>query len=162
MTIANPIPKDASRQLARLQKTKASIRQYIQVVSTANESRTQERRNVFKDITIANNSYEFSVSTVEDLITTRQLSLKGRSRHIGGQITSKDYQKSINALTRLDMEHIKVVQAPAADFAAADQRTRLELPTGIREHFHERYGRGVPLSPGEAHLSRTNSHRRPE
>ncbi|ELQ32544.1 hypothetical protein OOU_Y34scaffold01094g4 [Pyricularia oryzae Y34] len=72
---------DATAQIESLEETKTAIRQCIHVVSDADETVREERRNVFADITMADDSYAFSVSTVGDLVTARGFHLSGRARH---------------------------------------------------------------------------------
>ncbi|KAI0125270.1 hypothetical protein BJ170DRAFT_497581 [Xylariales sp. AK1849] len=81
----SPMSVPTATQLAQLQDTKDSIRQCISVVSSASNDLVIERRNVFEDITMADDTYDFSVSTVGDLVTARRINLKGRARHVGGQ-----------------------------------------------------------------------------
>ena len=144
------ISDDATEQFAKLQETRASIRQCIDIVSDASNNLAGERRNVFENIAMSDNSYEFSVSTIGDLVTARQLNLRGRSRHIGGQISSQDYQKSIDALTRLDMEHIKATHPLVEDRSQPKpEGSQPEVPAITMEYFCDRYGRGVRLTPSE-------------
>lgn len=126
-----------AEQLARLQQTRESITQCIQIVSEAGES-ANERSNVFEDITLADNSYAFSVSTVNELVIARRLNLTDRSRHFGGQVTDDTVQKSIAALTQLDMEHIKSLR---------NERGSQQDPSGIDspKQFSSRFGPGVTL-----------------
>lgn len=142
ITSVSPLPKDAVKQLIQLQQTKDSLRQCIKVVSDAGETLTEQRRNVFEDITMADDSYDFSVSTVGDLVTARRFTLRGRSRHIGGQLSDESYQRTIDAITRLDMEHIQRIPSPnqgsdRALFIAENENTK---------PFSDRHGRGVALS----------------
>ena len=97
-------------QLVQLQQVKESIRQCMNVVVEADETLTNERRNVFEDITMADESYGISVSTVKDLVSARRINLRGRSRHLGGQISDESYQKTIEALTRLDTSALNLVR----------------------------------------------------
>lgn len=150
MSSGTSISDDATDQFAKLQETRASIRQCIDIVSDASNNLAGERRNVFENVAMADNSYEFSVSTIRDLVTARQLDLKGRSRHIGGQIRSRDYQKSIDALTRLDIEHIRATQPLDEDRSQPKQEgSQSEVPAVAMEYFHDRYGRGIRLTPSE-------------
>jgi hypothetical protein len=95
-------------QLARLQQTKESVSQCIKIVSEAGEV-ANERSNLSKDITLADNSYAFSVSTVKDPVTARSFNLSGRSRHFGGQVTDETVQKSIEARAKLNTEHMRLL-----------------------------------------------------
>ena len=136
-------------QLARLQQTKESISQCIQVVSEASQM-AEERSNVFEDITLADNSYAFSVSTVNDLVAARRLNLKGRSRHFGGQVSNETVQKSMEALTNLDKEHIR--SSRLAGDTSPDPHSdasRPENPPRDFRLFDQRFGPGTPLSVGK-------------
>lgn len=148
MSSLSPSASDqTTSQLDTLQEAKASIRQCINVVTEASEHLAEERRNIFEDITMADNSYEYSVSTIGDLVTARKLDLKGRSRHVAGQISSQDFQKSIEALTRLDMEHIRATHSPVKDQSQPSQGSEAEPPDPVTGPFHNRYGPGISLSP---------------
>ncbi|KAH7124608.1 hypothetical protein EDB81DRAFT_951625 [Dactylonectria macrodidyma] len=91
-------PEPVAEQLVRLQQTRESISQCIQIVSEAGES-ANERSNVFEDITLADNSNAFSVSTVNELVIARRLNLSDRSRHFGGQVTDDTMQKYCSSCT---------------------------------------------------------------
>lgn len=84
MSLKEAFSEPVAAQLAPLQQTKESVSQCIQIVSEASEL-ADERSNVFEDITLADNSYAFSVSTVGDLVIVRRLNLKDRSRHFGAR-----------------------------------------------------------------------------
>jgi hypothetical protein len=135
-------------QLARLQQAKESISHCIQIVSEAGEA-ADERSNVFEDITLADNSYAFSVSTVNDLVTARRLNLKGRSRHLGGQTADETVQKSKEALTKLDAEYFGTLQQDPRDRSLGASNTGAREPSktqGDNSQFDDRFGPGVSLS----------------
>ncbi|KAL0938210.1 uncharacterized protein CTRU02_207941 [Colletotrichum truncatum] len=115
MSLNETLSESVAVQLDLLQQTKETISQCIKVVGEAGEV-ANERSNVFEDITLADNSYAFSVSTVNDLITARGLNLKGRSRHFGGQMTDETVQKSMEALTQLDAEHLRYLKDGQGQF----------------------------------------------
>ena len=147
MSLNDGVSEPVAAQLARLQQTKESISQCIQIVSEARES-AEERSNIFEDITLAENSYAFSVSTVNDLVTARRLNLSGRSRHFGGQVTNDTVQKSMEALTNLDAEHLKrLPPTPRGEYSSGTDPTS---PSDTRQ-FHDRFGPGNSLS-----IKRTN------
>ncbi|KAM5355045.1 hypothetical protein ACJ41O_001691 [Fusarium nematophilum] len=136
-------------QLARLQQTKESISHCIQIVSEANDT-ADERSNVFEDITLADNSYAFSVSTVNDLVTARRLNLKGRSRHFGGQVTDETVQQSIAALTQLDAEYLRSLERDPRDCDQRLPNTDAGTPSEAQsdaKQFNDRFGPGNSLSP---------------
>lgn len=131
-------------QLARLQQTKESVSQCIRIVSEASDL-ADERSNIFEDITLENNSYAFSVSTVNDLVLARRLNLTGRSRHFGGQVSDETVQKSLEALTQLDAEHIKF-----SHLADQGHLQNHSIPpqddSETSRRFRDRFGSGVSLS----------------
>ena len=98
-----PLSENTAVELERLHETEQSIRQCINVVSEANETLITEKRNIIEDVTMEDNSYNFSISTVGALFTTRGVKLTGQSRHFTGQIDNKSYQTTITAVTQLDM-----------------------------------------------------------
>lgn len=106
---------DATAQIESLEETKTAIRQCIHVVSDADETVRKERRNVFADITMADDSYAFFVSTVGDLVTARGFHLSGRARHIGGQISDESYQITVDAFTKLDLAHSQSTRQNSQD-----------------------------------------------
>ncbi|KAG4275401.1 hypothetical protein FPRO04_14387 [Fusarium proliferatum] len=131
MMSAVPLSEQEATQLAQLQETKESLRQCMRVVADAGEALSNERCNVFEDITMADSSYGISVSTVKDLVVARRLNLSGQARYLGGQISDESYQRTIDGLTQLDLESAKsggqgIGQTPSA-------------------HGFERYGRGFNL-----------------
>ncbi|KAL5867579.1 hypothetical protein ACKVWM_011593 [Pyricularia oryzae] len=138
---------DVTAQIESLEETKTAIRQCIHVVSDADETVREERRNVFADITMADDSYAFSVSTVGDLVTARGFHLSGRARHVGGQISDESYQMTVDALTKLDLAHSQSTRQNSQDH---DQKTHGPTPvhpeTGGTKTFQDRYGRGMKLS----------------
>lgn len=151
-------PENIALQLTQLQETKDSIDQCINVVSNANETGEIERRNVFEDITMADEAYDFSVSTFGDLVTARRIHLTGRSRHVGGQLTSQDYQATIDAVKTIDLHHQRKTQGgvednhrePPVNDAGVnrDQKSTASLANDERHEvggFSSRYGRGYQL-----------------
>jgi hypothetical protein len=145
MSLQEALSEPVASQLERLQQTKESLKQCIRIVSEAGEL-VNERSNVFEYLALADNSYAFSVSTVNDLVTPRRLNLAGRSRHFGGQVTNENVQKSIEALTNLDAEHLRCsadTQGPrkVPSFAAS---TTSKGSTTTKD-FHDRFGPGNTL-----------------
>ncbi|CAK7200715.1 hypothetical protein SEUCBS139899_003414 [Sporothrix eucalyptigena] len=138
---AAPLSSDTLTELKRLRETKDSIQQCLDVVSSADDTTVIERHNIFEDITLADNAYNFAVSTVGDLVTARRINLSGRSRNIGGQISDESFQRSIENITNLDMKHYQLQdseqEVPAPQASKRDD-------TGSA--FDYRFGRGVKLS----------------
>lgn len=128
-------------QFAQLQETKESIRQCMRVVADASEAFGDERCNIFEDITMIDSSYGISVSTVKDLVVARRINLSGQARYFGGQISDESYQRTIDGLTQLGIESVKmsgqgVGQGPSAQGPRNGD---------VAPHGFERYGRGFNL-----------------
>ena len=136
-----PLSEHEATQLAQLQETKESLRQCRSVVADAGETLTNERCNIFEDIIMADSSYGILVSSVEDLVVARGLNLSGQARHLGGQISDKSYQRTIDGLTQLDLESVK------SNGQGVGQTPSTEGPNsgGVMSHRFERYGRGFNL-----------------
>ncbi|PVH91133.1 hypothetical protein DM02DRAFT_620677 [Periconia macrospinosa] len=144
MSLQETLSEPVAAQLARLQQTKDSVSQCIKIVSDAGEL-AKERSNFFEDITLADNSYAFSVSTVNELVTARRVNLSGRSRHFGGQVTDDTVQKSMEALTQLDTEYMRSLNDAKGRYQTPSATTS-EGPSRA-EQFHDRFGPGVTLVP---------------
>lgn len=136
-----PLSEHEATQLAQLQETKESLRQCMSVVADAGETLTNERYNIFEDITMADSSYGISVSTVKDLVVARRLNLSGQARYLGGQISDESYQRTIDGLTQLDLESVK------SNGQGVGQTSSANGPKsgGVVSHGFERYGRGFNL-----------------
>ncbi|KAH8701437.1 hypothetical protein GQ44DRAFT_631717 [Phaeosphaeriaceae sp. PMI808] len=147
MSLQETLSEPVAAQLARLQQTKESVSQCIQIVSEASEL-ANERSNVFEDINLADNSYAFSVSTVNDLVTARRLNLRGRSRHFGGQVTDETVQKSIEALTQLDAEHTRSVQD--AQGPRQEPLVHTSEDPNHAKQFYDRFGPGIALTASKS------------
>jgi len=148
------LSEEGAVQLARLQQTKESIHQCMSVVVEASEMLTDERRNVFEDITMVDESYGISVSTVKDLVTARRVNLSGRARHVGGQISDESYQKTIEALTKLDMSAQNLARdvdqtppSPEAEHGSTAARR------GYSHNARGRNGRGNKQLPSDTHAN---------
>jgi hypothetical protein len=102
MKLRTNLSEDDINQLAQLQETKESIRQCMNVVADAGEDLVMDRANVFEDITMTDNAYGITVSTVKDLVIARRVNVQGQARYVGGQIDEGSYNATINALTDLD------------------------------------------------------------
>ncbi|KAI1840259.1 hypothetical protein JX266_013540 [Neoarthrinium moseri] len=129
-------------QLAQLQETRESLGQCMSVVADASESLSDERYNLFEDVTMAGKSYGITVSTMKDLVIARRLNLSDEARYVGGQLSDESYQRTIDGLTQLDLESAKLVgnavrQAPQTD----EPEGRVTSSGGF-----DRYGRGFNLS----------------
>lgn len=101
-------PRDASSvqetgELADLQRAKNSIETCIQLISQAEEQATAvERRNLFEDIVVSESSFNFTGSTVGDLVTARRVKISGGSVNVGGQLGSSELGMAFENLARAD------------------------------------------------------------
>ncbi|KAH8779926.1 hypothetical protein F5883DRAFT_626228 [Diaporthe sp. PMI_573] len=136
-----PLSEYEVTQLAQLQETKESLRQCMSVVADAGETLTNERCNLFEDITMADNSYGISVSTVTDLVVARRLNLSGQARYVGGQISDESYQRTIDSLTQLDLESAKSGGHDVGQTLPANGLNN----GGVVSDGFEHYGRGHRL-----------------
>jgi hypothetical protein len=132
----------ATEELSRLQETKESFNQCIKVVSRAREDLAAQRRNVFEDVNLDDQSYAITVSTIGDLVTARQVVLKKQSRYIGGQINPENYQATIEKLTQLDIEKRE----------SFDQESRAS-----EKAARSRYGRGFTLAGSSTNIGLDSS-----
>ncbi|KAI0012758.1 hypothetical protein F4779DRAFT_643589 [Xylariaceae sp. FL0662B] len=146
MSLKDAISEPVTAQLARLQQAKESVSQCIQIVSEAGEL-ADEHSNVFEDLTLADSSYALSISTVQDLVTARRLNLSGRSRHLGGQVTDETVQKTIEALTQLDAEHLRLSK-DTEGYRRVSSGTGAGTSTELDDvkQFHNRFGPGNSLT----------------
>lgn len=139
-----PAVRDIASELRQLQETKESIQQCIQVISEADQSLAAKRQNLFEDITLSDDAYNFTVSTVGDLVTARRIELKDRSRNVAGQISDESFQKALDAFSRGDLRVSRRSQS--------DEIPRGEIEQGTDHHsdkFGSRYGLGRPLANAE-------------
>lgn len=128
---------EVASELRRLQAERTAIRDRMRTLSDADSSATGivERRNVFEDITLEDNSYNFAVSTVGDLVTARHIKLTGRSYNVAGQLTDESFQRAVDSLVSNGVQ-------PAQDTDSME--------------FNKRHGRGTSLkhgTPGTASTS---------
>ncbi len=144
-----PISDDSARELTRLQETKESIGQCIEIVSSASENLSADNRNVFEDITMADNSYEIQVSTVGALFTARRVNLTGRARHITGQISDESVQKAMEGLVQLDTKYDALSAQPNHERSQTDSSSGPDTRDSGTNELHLRYGRGIKLSSAE-------------
>ncbi|KAH6891524.1 hypothetical protein B0T10DRAFT_313737 [Thelonectria olida] len=130
-------------QLTQLQETKESIRQCMNVVSDAGVSLSEERCNIFEDITMSDKSYGIQVSTVKDLVVARRVNLKDQARYVGGQVSDESYQRTIDNLTQLDQESAR---SSGQDTPRASPATEPKAEKGASRAFVDRHGHGLKLS----------------
>ncbi|RYC79246.1 hypothetical protein BFJ63_vAg17873, partial [Fusarium oxysporum f. sp. narcissi] len=132
-------------QFTQLQETKDSIRQCMRVVADAGEALSDERCNIFEDITMTDSSYGISVSTVKDLVVARRINLSGQARYLGGQISDESYQRTIDGLTQLDIESAKASGQGGGQGGGQGPSAQGSHNGGVAPHGFERYGRGFNL-----------------
>ncbi|KAF5539424.1 beta-lactamase [Fusarium mexicanum] len=144
MKLKTDLSEDDINELAQLQETKESIHQCMNVVAHAGEDLARERANVFEDITMADNAYGITVSTVKDLVYARRVNVQGQARYVGGQIDEASYNATITALTDLDRGS---TQYGGRDNTLALSKDEAAKKTVTSRAFLERHGPGVKLEP---------------
>lgn len=141
-TCTTQAPGVASAELTKLQDAKASIHECIQVISKADEDTAAiERRNVFEDITLADQSFNFTISTVGDLVTGRKINLSGGSCNLGGQMSESGFEKALDALAGGVQRNPGGISGPNRD-GKRDRKENDEV-----NGFQKRYGGGNVLEP---------------
>lgn len=138
ITSSDGNPAEIKAELTRLQAARTAIRDRMRTLSDADGGATTgtvERRNLFEDITLEENSYNFAVSTVGDLVTARHIKLTGRSYNVAGQLTDESFQRAVDAFVTNGVQ-------PARD---PDSR-----------EFDKRHGRGMSLRPGTSGAASTS------
>ncbi|KAF5689592.1 beta-lactamase [Fusarium circinatum] len=144
MKLKTDLSEDDINELAQLRETKESIHQCMNVVAHAGEDLARERANVFEDITMAENAYGITVSTVKDLVYARRVNVQGQARYVGGQIDEASYNATITALTDLDRGS---TQYGGRDNTLALSKDEAAQKTVTSRAFLERHGPGVKLEP---------------
>ena len=131
-------------ELDDLQATKESIEDCLELIAGAEkQAALAERHNVFEDITLAENSYSFTVSTVGDLVTARRINISGGSCNVGGQMSNEGLQAAFNSVVRArappqrDAHPNNVCHVPAAQ-PLTPQVQAMNVDPG----FSRRYGPG--------------------
>ncbi|KAM0435653.1 hypothetical protein ACHAQK_008224 [Fusarium lateritium] len=142
MKLRPDLSEDDVTELAQLQATKDSIRQCMNVVADAGEDLVEERTNVFEDITMTDNSYGITVSTIKDLVVARRVNLQGQARYVGGQISDASYNATITALTNLDR---RSVHYGGRDDPQISSENEAIDENQISQAFFDRHGRGFKL-----------------
>ena len=134
------LPRDTSEELEKLQATKQTIHNCAGAILNASADAQIERYNIFEDITVAENSFSFTISTIGGLVKARGLTITGGSYNVGGQITDEGFEKALEAFTRLELEPVQ----HARSTTAASKQYGKQVSTG--SDFHKRHGRGMPLT----------------
>ncbi|KAM0232273.1 hypothetical protein ACHAP5_010793 [Fusarium lateritium] len=142
MKLRPDLSEDDVTELVQLQATKESIRQCMNVVADAGEDLVEERTNVFEDITMTDNSYGITVSTIKDLVVARRVNLQGQARYVGGQISDASYNATITALTDLDR---RSVHYGGRDDPQISSENEAVEENQISQAFFDRHGRGFKL-----------------
>jgi DNA-binding ferritin-like protein len=143
MTATEPLSGESLTELARLRATRESIQDCIEVISKADEDTAKiERQNIFEDITLADGSYSFTVSTIGDLVSAKKINLSGRSCNVGGQISDESFMAAIGSLVKGGLAEVPRDTKPEA------AQSRRENPDGGEDgEFRSRYGKGMVLDP---------------
>ncbi|KAK2688391.1 hypothetical protein QWA68_012337 [Fusarium oxysporum] len=158
MKLKTDLSEDDINELAQLRETKESIHQCMNVVAHAGEDLARERANVFEDITMADNAYGITVSTVKDLVFARRVNVQGQARYVGGQIDEASYNATITALTDLDRGSAHYGGRDITLVSSKDEAAKKPVTS---QAFLERHGPGVKLDPsGKKSLSGVSSEER--
>lgn len=144
MKLKTDLSEDDINELAQLRETKESIHQCMNVVAHAGEDLAKERANVFEDITMADNAYGITVSTVKDLVFARRVNVQGQARYVGGQIDEASYNATITALTDLDRGSVHYGGRDTSSVSSKDEVANKAM---ISRAFLDRHGPGVKLEP---------------
>jgi hypothetical protein len=112
----------------KLKEEREYVKQSLDMCTEASKQANQERTNVFEDISMADNGYQFIVSTVGELISARRITIGSGSLQLMGQISDDSLQQVSRDLGPNGTEKV------------------IKLQTGISPAFENRYGTGFKLS----------------
>lgn len=112
----------------RLKEERDCVKQSLDICTEASKQANKERTNVFEDISMMDDNYQWFVSTVGDLISARRITIGSRSLTVFGQLSDE----SVQQLSR--------------DHSPISIEKTMEPRTGIDPKFENRYGTGFKLS----------------
>jgi uncharacterized protein (DUF3084 family) len=113
----------------RLKEERDCVRQSLDICTEASKQANQERTNVFEDIAMADDNYQYFVSTVGDLVSARRITIGSRSLTVFGQMSDDS------------------VQQISRGHSSANMERTMEPQTETGPKFESRYGTGFKLSP---------------
>ncbi|PMD46791.1 hypothetical protein L207DRAFT_451367 [Hyaloscypha variabilis F] len=113
----------------RLKEERDCVKQSLDICTEASKQANQERTNVFEDIAMADDNYQYFVSTVGDLVSARRITIGSRSLTVFGQLSDDS------------------VQQISRGHSSANIERTMEPQTEIGPKFETRYGTGFKLSP---------------
>lgn len=125
MIPSKQLEEKTAEELEKLQATKDSLGQCIRLISDARP------QSLSQDVTLVENSFCLTVSTISALATARSVHYAGRPKVIGGDVSDKSLQ------TLSDSSDMKGRHS-TQETSKAD--------SGTDGGFQLRYGRGVPLA----------------
>jgi chromosome segregation ATPase len=112
----------------RLQEEREYIQQGLDICAEAAKQAHQKQTNVWEDISTAEDSRQFLVSTVGDLVSAKRITLGVRSVTVSGQMSDNSVQQLSH-----DLFHVGIKDV-------------VEPQTRTGTQFEGRYGAGVKLS----------------
>jgi hypothetical protein len=111
-----------------LKEERDCVKESLDICTKASKQASQERSNVFEDISMVDDNYQYFVSTVGDLVSARRITIGSRSLSVFGQMSDDSVQQ------------ISRGHAPTKI-----ERT-MEPLAGTGPEFENRYGAGFKLS----------------
>jgi predicted nucleic acid-binding Zn-ribbon protein len=112
----------------RLKEERDCIKQSLDICAEASKQANQERTNVFEDISMADDNYQWFVSTVGDLISAKRITIGSRSLTVFGQMSDDSVQQ-------LSRAH-----------SPTNKEKTMEPSTVLGPEFENRYGTGFKLN----------------
>ena len=107
------VEKDAERQ--RILDDFSSTQQSLDICLNASERASKDRLNIYADVAVAEDSSQYIISTVGDLISAKNISAGARSIQCMGQLTDESFQKVV-ASPRSVAESGEPQTQPGANF----------------------------------------------
>lgn len=125
-------PANASNELAIekeiMQEEKEAIKQSLKICAEASKEVSQERTNVYEDVSGLDDTQQMIISTVGQLISARRVTAGSRSLMLFGQLSDES------------------VQHVSTQFGSGKSS---ETPTKVDPGHVDRYGAGVKLGSGK-------------
>jgi Fungal N-terminal domain of STAND proteins len=107
------VEKDAERQ--RILDDFSSTQQSLNICLNASERASKDRLNIYADVAVAEDSSQYIISTVGDLISAKNISAGARSLQCMGQLSDESLQKLV-ASPRSMAESGELQTQPGATF----------------------------------------------
>jgi len=144
-----PPSEEYAAELARLREQREGISQCIAICSEASEGTTTERANVIEDFENGDDSCQFLVSTLGELIWARRVTIGIRSIQVIGQTDNTTLQQVSRD------HHSRLVLVP--EKATPVPENSVEQQNGPVVEFRDRFGPGFKLSAELSQVGRSPS-----